>query len=190
MEKVAEAWSLEMRRGHTKLVILTLLSKVNLTGYAIMKEFSEKTLGLWRLTSGGVYPILRELEEKGYITGVWDARGSRKRKIYEITEEGKQLLKAALQKQQQIAKTMNGLIREYALDVLETETPSGLMDKVMNFFSLEKNLKEKTIEEQVRILNRFRSHVLKILKNIDERLENLQAKKWQVNGGDSLNTIR
>ena len=176
MEKVAEAWGAEMRRGHTKLAILTLLSKATLTGYDIMKEFSDKTLGLWKLTSGGVYPILRELEKKGYITGVWDARGSRKRKIYEITEEGKQLLKTALQKQQQIAKTMNGLIREYALDVFGTEPPIGLMDKAMNFFALEENLKEKPIEEQVRILNRFRSRVLKILKNIDERLENLQAK--------------
>ena len=65
MEKVAEAWGREMRRGHTKLAVLTLLGQASLTGYDVMKEFRERTLGFWTLTSGGVYPILQDLEENG-----------------------------------------------------------------------------------------------------------------------------
>ncbi len=177
MEKIADAWGTEMRRGHTKLAVLALLGKESLTGYDIMKEFEEKTLGFWKLTAGGVYPILRELEKKGYIKGKLKPKGGRRRKIYEITDEGKQLLKTALKKQQKIAKTMEGLIREFARDVLETEPPTDLIDKVMNFFSLEERLKKKPVEEQVRILNQFRSHILKILKNIDTRIENLMNVK-------------
>jgi DNA-binding PadR family transcriptional regulator len=177
MEKLAKTWGIEMRRGHTKLAVLTLLSKTALTGYDIMKEIYERTLGFWKLTAGGVYPILRELEKKGYITGVWEARGNRKKKIYEITEEGKQLMKTALQKQQQIAKTMDRLIREYALDVLDIDLPADLIDRTLTFFSLEELLKKKPIDEQVRILKRFRSHTRLKLKNIEEKLKNLQTKQ-------------
>ena len=175
MEKLAETWGIEMRRGHTKLAVLTLLSRTAFTGYDIMKEIHERTLGFWKLTAGGVYPILRELENKGYITGVWKARGNRKRKIYEITEEGKQLMNTALQKQKQIANTMDRLIREYALDVLEIDLPKDLADRAIPFFSLEELLKKKPIDEQVRILHLFRNHLRKKLKRIEEKISNLQT---------------
>ena len=178
MEKLAENWAIEMRRGHTKLAVLTLLSKTALTGYDIMKEIHERTLGFWKVTAGGIYPILRELENKGYIMGQWKARGNRKRKIYEITEDGKRLMETALQKQQQITKTMDRLIREYALDILEIDLPAHLMDRAMTFFSLEELLKKKPIDEQVRILLRFQSHTRKKLKHIEEKLKNLQSKQF------------
>jgi len=177
MEKVAEAWGTEMRRGHTKLAVLTLLSKASLTGYDIMKEIEERTLGFWRLTSGGVYPILKDLEEKGYIKGARKPTDGRRRKIYEITDEGKKLLKTALQKQQQIAKTMQDLIREYARDILDTELHVDLPTFPPNVFSMVKHLKEKPIQEQERILKRTRKSMLELIKRIDERLEQISVDK-------------
>ena len=176
IEKVAEAWGTEMRRGHTKLAVLTILSKASLTGYDIMKEIDERTLGCWRLTSGGVYPILRELEKKGYIKGTRKPKDSRRRKIYEITDEGKKLLKTALQKQQQIAKTMHDLIREYARDILDAILPDNLPSLPPDIFSMVKYLKGKPVEEQIRILKKTRDHMHVLIKLIDERLEQMVDK--------------
>jgi len=175
MEKIAKAWAEEMRRGHTKLAVLTILSKESLTGYDIMKEIEESTLGFWRLTAGGVYPILRKLEEKGYIKGTWKPKGARKRKIYEITDEGKQLLKTALQKQQQIAKTMDGLIHEYARDILDTKLSYNLYPLPLDFFSIAEYLKGKSIEERISLLKKTRDQMLILIKRIDERLEQMAA---------------
>jgi len=177
MEKVAEAWGVEMRRGHTKLAVLTLLSKAALTGYDVMKEIDERTLGFWRLTAGGVYPILRELEKKGYIKGTRKPKDSRRRKIYEITGEGKKLLKTASQKQQQIAKTMHDLISEYAQDIFNTKLPDNLPSLPPDIFTMVKYLKGKPVEEQIRILKKTRDHMLVLIKRIDERLEQMVVDK-------------
>ena len=170
MEKVAEAWGVEMRRGHTKLIVLTLLRTASLTGYDIMKKIREKTLGFWRLTPGGVYPILQGLEKMGYIKGTRKPKDSRRRKTYEITDEGKKLLETALQKQQQIAKTMRDLISDYARDILNIELPDNIPPFTPNMFSIVNYLKGKPIEDQVRILTKTRERMLKLIKRIDERI--------------------
>jgi len=177
MEKVAEAWGAEMRRGHTKLAVLTLLRTASLTGYDIMKEIEERTLGFWRLTSGGVYPILRDLEKKGYIKGTRKPKDSRRRKVYEITDEGKKLLTTALQKQQQIAKTMRDLISEYARDVLSAELPDNLPTLPPNIFSIVNYLKGEPIKEQIRVLTKTRERMLKLIKRIDERIAQIAVEK-------------
>ena len=177
MEKVAEAWGVEMRRGHTKLAVLTLLSNESLTGYDLMKKIEERTLGFWRLTSGGVYPILRELEKKGYIKGTRKPEDSRRRKIYGITDEGKKLLKTALLKQQQIAKTMRDLISEYARDILDAELPENIPTLPSAMFTMVDYLKRKPIEEQVRVLTKTRERMLKLIKRIDERIVQISIEK-------------
>lgn len=177
MEKVAEAWGAEMRRGHTKLAVLTLLSNESLTGYDLMKKIEERTLGFWRLTSGGVYPILRELENKGYIKGTRKPEDSRRRKIYGITDEGKKLLKTALLKQQQIAKTMRDLISEYARDILDAELPENIPTLPSGMFTMVDYLKRKPIEEQIRVLTKTRERMLKLIKRIDERIVQIAIEK-------------
>jgi DNA-binding PadR family transcriptional regulator len=177
MEKVAEAWATEMRRGHTKLAVLTLLSKESFTGYALMKKIEERTLGFWRLTPGGVYPILQELEKKGYIKGTRKPDDSRRRKNYEITDEGTQLLKTALQKQQQIAQTMRNLISEYARDILNAELPGKLPTLPPNIFSMVQYLKGQPIEIQKKILTKTRDRMLTLIKRIDERIDQISKEK-------------
>ena len=180
MEKVAEAWATEMRRGHTKLAILALLSKSALSGYDIMKEIEEKTLGIWKITSGGVYPILSELQEKNYIIVQNKEKSGRKRKIYGITDEGKQLLKSAFKKQQQIAKTMDTLIRSYVRDILDTEPPKNLVPFPLDFFSIMKYLNGKPVEEQISILKKFRDHMIMLIKRVDERLKKMEVTKEDI----------
>ncbi len=74
-----------------RTVILKILSKSPKHGYQLVKDI-EKTLE--RKTSlGGVYPILNELEKNGYIIGHEMVEYGRFKKVYSLTEKGKEELK-------------------------------------------------------------------------------------------------
>ena len=175
-EEIAEMWGMEMRKGYTKLAVLMFLNKKVLTGYDIMKEIEDETLGFWKLTSGGVYPVLKELEEKEYIKGQWKAEGERRKKVYEITDKGRRLLKIALRKQQQMAETIGELFRQFTQEVLETKLPST-SPKIFEFFPLGKNLEDKPIDEQIRVLKSVRTRMRRAIKLIDKKLEKLKELK-------------
>jgi len=175
-EEIAKMWETEMRKGYAKLVILTILNKETLTGYDIIKKMEQKTLGCWSITAGGVYPVLKELEEKKYITGKWNTESKRKKKNYEITNEGKQLLEVALQRQQQISETINNLFHEFAQDILNTNLPQN--SKPRTSFLFWKNLEEKTISEQILIIKRERIRLQQMIKYMNKRLSKLEKSKY------------
>lgn len=77
-------------RGFSRAVILWLVSQKPMSGYIIVKE--TKRLTGQNFHSGVVYPLLYELEKRGFITGKWTMRGRRRIKHYSITKKGTQLL--------------------------------------------------------------------------------------------------
>ena len=171
-----------MRRGYAKLAVLTIVSKTPSSGYGIIKEFHERTLGFWKLTTGSIYPILQELEEKGYIKGEWKSQGKRRRKIYAITPIGLQLLEAAIKKQQQIAETLASLIREYAHEILDTELPQTPISIPVDLFAKIEHLKEQPVEDQTRILTGYRDRLQTWLTRINELLTQLHTEKTRAKG--------
>lgn len=171
-EEISKMWEIEMRKGYAKLVILMILNKEELTGYDIMKRIEEKTLGLWTITAGGVYPVLKELEEKKYILGQWNTESQRRKKSYEITNDGKQLLEVALQRQQQISETINNLFREFALDILEAKVPEN--SKLLTKFHFWKNLEDKSIDEQITIIKCERTRLQRMIKHMNKKLNDLE----------------
>jgi len=74
--------------GWFQIPILLLLLEKPLYGYEIKKIMSE--IRGKEPSSGVVYPALQKLEAKGYIKGYWDESEGRRRKMYVITEKGKQ----------------------------------------------------------------------------------------------------
>lgn len=87
-------------RNFLDIMVLRLVRKEAMWGYRIIKHV-EKEHGV-KLRHGALYPLLNDLERKGYLRSRRDARGGRVRKIYEITSKGVQLLDAydaALQNQ-------------------------------------------------------------------------------------------
>jgi len=77
-------------RGLSRAIILWLVSQRPMSGYHITKEITRLTER--RFTSGTIYPLLYELERKGFITGKWTEKGRRRIKYYSITEEGEEML--------------------------------------------------------------------------------------------------
>jgi len=77
-------------KGLRRVLILWLISQSKMSGYSIIKEIHRLTE--FKFTSGIIYPLLYELEEKGLIRGEWIRRGRRNIKYYSITEKGENVL--------------------------------------------------------------------------------------------------
>ncbi len=75
-------------------IILTLLTKSDSYGYAIIEEVRKLSGGRLEWTDGMLYPILHRLEQKQLIQSYWQhAETGRRRKYYKITRTGEKELK-------------------------------------------------------------------------------------------------
>jgi DNA-binding PadR family transcriptional regulator len=75
-------------RNLLDIQILRLIQTEPMWGYKIKKQVAEKYDV--KLRHGGLYPLLKSLEEKGFITSQRQQQKGRTRKTYTITEKGEQ----------------------------------------------------------------------------------------------------
>jgi DNA-binding PadR family transcriptional regulator len=73
-------------RGDVRAAIISLLSEGPRNGYQIIQEINERTGGLWRVSSGSVYPTISQLEDEGLIEPT-DGAG---RKLFALTQAGRE----------------------------------------------------------------------------------------------------
>ncbi|MFQ4149961.1 PadR family transcriptional regulator [Arthrobacter sp. LAPM80] len=73
-------------RGEVRVAVLALLAERPMHGYQIIREIEERSGGSWKPSAGSVYPMLQMLADEGLIT----AEESNGRKIYSLTEAGKE----------------------------------------------------------------------------------------------------
>lgn len=73
----------------TIYMLYLLTNKGSLYGKEIIDKIEKRFKGKWKPSHGLVYPILRELEAEGLVTGEWQGEGSKKTiRIYSITPVG------------------------------------------------------------------------------------------------------
>lgn len=75
----------EMNRGFLQLLVLIAL-ETPMHGYAMINNFEKRGYDLEEST---LYPLLRRLEKNGLIHGEWDVSGTRPKKIYQVTAQGR-----------------------------------------------------------------------------------------------------
>jgi DNA-binding PadR family transcriptional regulator len=160
-DEVSSNWMKEAQKGYIRVAALIIINKRPAHGYEIMKEIKEKTRGFWRPTAGGMYPILRDLENSKYIVGEWGTQKNRKLKTYRITNSGKQILQSVIIKQNKITRNISVLFKDFARDVLNVATDVHA-PAMPSFFSpfleedevdLEKLKKQKSqIRRQIRVM--------------------------------------
>jgi len=76
--------------GHLQLVILQLIAEKPSYGYEIIKTIEERLSGGYAPSPGVVYPTLTLLEEEEFVTSSTEGN----KKLYTVTEQGKEYLKA------------------------------------------------------------------------------------------------
>jgi PadR family transcriptional regulator PadR len=83
----------ELVAASAEPMILSLLTKGESYGYAIIQEIKKLSENKIEWTDGMLYPVLHRLEDKGMIKSRWDeAENGRKRKYYSLKESGKKAL--------------------------------------------------------------------------------------------------
>ena len=74
-------------------VILGMLSFRPRSGYDIKTVVDRSTRFFWAASYGQIYPELRRLEDEGLIQGEDAPSGGRSRRVYELTEAGREALR-------------------------------------------------------------------------------------------------
>ncbi|GCD32527.1 PadR family transcriptional regulator [Streptomyces chrestomyceticus JCM 4735] len=98
-------------RGHLDALILAVLEREPLHGYAIMEALQSSSGGALELPTGSLYPALRRLERAGHLRSEWSTVAGRKRRTYELTTAGKRALTAERAEWRDFAAAVEGVLR-------------------------------------------------------------------------------
>ncbi len=77
-----------LARGDFAGLVLSVLQEKPMHGYEIMKALEERFHGFYKPSAGSLYPALRSLLLKGYVT----VTGGERRKTYRVTPKGQAYL--------------------------------------------------------------------------------------------------
>src|SRR5690348_929768 len=83
----------KIARGSAEVAILSLLAKESLYGFEISRRIEEESGGALRFNLASLYPMLYELEKRGWIKGRWQqTHAGRDRRYYSLTPAGRKHL--------------------------------------------------------------------------------------------------
>jgi transcriptional regulator len=88
---------LEILKGTLDILVLKTLSRGANHGYGIARWLRETSSEAFQVEEGALYPALRRLEKRGWVTSGWDVTETgREAKFYHLTPEGTRELETAL----------------------------------------------------------------------------------------------
>jgi len=88
----------EVLRGPIKsktifpVLLLHLIKEQSDHGYGLMQRIEAICGDLVAVNTNKIYPLLRRLEERGFVTATWDHPTKRSRRVYSITATGEERL--------------------------------------------------------------------------------------------------
>lgn len=95
-------------RGIHELLVLTALREGPRHGYQIALDVEAQSNGVFRFRHGTLYPTLHRMEANGLILGRWSSDVGRRRKVYCLTDVGRNHLSGEAHRVQEI---LSGLMR-------------------------------------------------------------------------------
>ena len=112
----------KITKGLLDMIVLEYLDEESMHGYQIISKI-RKGFGVY-LGPSTIYPLLGLLEKKGYVASAWNMCTVRPRKIYKLTNEGKNVLNFAENSLKLIVKNMgtNDNIRIQAAPLIYTRS--------------------------------------------------------------------
>lgn len=100
----------EWMRGAAPLAVLTLLARREMYGYELVEALERATEGILGMGQSTVYPLLYNLEGRGYVKGVWrSSPAGRRRKYYRITAPGRAWLASQNRQWQKLVTALGRL---------------------------------------------------------------------------------
>jgi DNA-binding PadR family transcriptional regulator len=103
----------QMRKGTTTLAILKLLVDAGepMHGYRMIQELEDRSQGIFAFNEGLIYPRLHQMEHDGLLKSRWEGEpGTRRRKVYVVTERGRRQLEAEMEQWETFRRGMSLLL--------------------------------------------------------------------------------
>jgi PadR family transcriptional regulator PadR len=79
-------------RGVVEPLLLFIIGELPIYGYEISRELERRSEGYFDLTASTLYSALRRLENRGLVSSSWQLVAKQRRRYYELTERGHQIL--------------------------------------------------------------------------------------------------
>lgn len=90
-------------------LILAVLKDGDSYGYEIIQKIYKLSDEKIKWKDGSLYPVLKKLENQGFIESYWNTEGPRPRRYFRILKEGEMQLKSEFSNWNLINKMMNAL---------------------------------------------------------------------------------
>lgn len=101
----------QLLRGVVEPLMLFIIGELPMHGYRIAKELERRSSGYFKLTESTVYSALRRLEREGLVLSSWQLVAKKqKRRCYELTEKGRQILAKKLAEWQRFSNATSKVI--------------------------------------------------------------------------------
>ena len=97
-------------RGHLDALILAVVEREPLHGYAIIEALRARSGGELEMPTGSLYPALRRLERAGYLQSEWSTANGRHRRTYRLTDAGRKHLKEQRNDWRRFADVIEGVL--------------------------------------------------------------------------------
>jgi PadR family transcriptional regulator, regulatory protein PadR len=107
-------WNGTIKMSLSKFFILNVLYRQSLHGYDIVRAVERMTNGCCSPTEGALYPALREFEEGGYVTSAAEVVQGRERKVYTLTDKGREAFKVAVDAWMEVTQVLSDSGRDMA----------------------------------------------------------------------------
>lgn len=114
----------KLTKGLLDTIVLEYIGEKSMHGYQIISKI-RKDFGVY-FGPSTIYPLLAQLENKGYVKSVWEMNAVRPRKVYKLTTQGQEILN--------FSKTSLKLFAKNLLEdkvELEAATPMMASERLM-----------------------------------------------------------
>jgi len=90
---VARKKKADLLQGTLDLLILRVLGREPLHGWAVSRRIRQISEGALEVNQGSLYPALHRLRDRGLVRSAWEiSEDERNVKVYELTEAGRKVL--------------------------------------------------------------------------------------------------
>ncbi len=166
-----------------QLLILTLLNRGPAHGYRVLRELQEGIRG-WKLESGTIYPALRRLAERGFITSEEVSHKDRPDTVsYQLTAQGKSVLREAFKNLKEDFRVQRSLWRFLAPSI-NGDAQAVLLRSAMQegnpfgFIAMRHQCRPGHCDRvHLDFLKRYREYLKKELDSVNQQLARLKGSK-------------
>jgi PadR family transcriptional regulator PadR len=110
---IGEGMARTLQRGDVATLVLAALRDEPGHGYGIARRIEARSGAVLALREGSLYPVLKDLEQHGWVTSSWEQPESGPgRKVYELTEAGSAQLATRAEDWRAYAKAFLSLLGE------------------------------------------------------------------------------